>query len=62
MTEYYYNLETGKVEVGKASEALHRMGPYPTREAALHAMDHARERNAQWDEADRNWSEDRSPG
>ncbi|NLI18416.1 MAG: SPOR domain-containing protein [Actinomycetales bacterium] len=58
MTEYYFNLETRQVEEGRVSEAMHRMGPYPTREAAEHAMEHARERNAEWEDADRRWNED----
>jgi hypothetical protein len=29
-----------------------RLGPYPTREAAEHALDTVRERNQEWDAAD----------
>ena len=29
-----------------------RLGPYPTREAAEHALDTVRERNKEWDAAD----------
>lgn len=58
MTEYYYNLETGEVEEGRVSEGLHRMGPYPTREDALHALAHARHRNLQWEEEDRRWADE----
>ena len=31
-----------------------RLGPYPTREAAEHALDTVRERNREWDAADGN--------
>lgn len=57
MAEYYYNLETHEVEVGKLSDARKRMGPYATREEALNAMQRARERNREWESEDRRWSE-----
>jgi len=40
------------------SEGLELMGPYPTREAAANALGHARQRNSEWDEADRAWKDD----
>ncbi len=51
--EFYYNTETGQVEQGKQSSWSHLMGPYPTREAAQHALDLARARSEAWDEEDR---------
>ncbi|WP_262348428.1 SPOR domain-containing protein [Cellulosimicrobium cellulans] len=51
--EFYYNTETGQVEQGKQSTWSHLMGPYPTREAAQHALDKARARTEAWDEEDR---------
>lgn len=51
--EFYYNTETGRVEQGKQSTWSHLMGPYPTREAAQHALETARARTAAWDEEDR---------
>jgi hypothetical protein len=50
--EYYYNVETGQVEQGKVSSWTHLMGPYPTREAAEHALERARSRSAAWDRED----------
>lgn len=50
--EFYYNIATGQVEEGKASAWQDRMGPYPTREAAQHALDIARARSKAWDEED----------
>jgi hypothetical protein len=51
--EFYYNTETRQVEQGKQSTWSHLMGPYPTREAAEHALEQARARSEAWDEADR---------
>ncbi|WP_346774823.1 SPOR domain-containing protein [Cellulomonas sp. IC4_254] len=51
--EFYYNTETGQVEQGKQSTWSHLLGPYPTREAAQHALEKARERTEAWDEEDR---------
>ena len=51
--EFYYNTETHQVEQGKQSTWSHLMGPYPTREAAAHALEQARARSEAWDEADR---------
>ncbi|NCD18493.1 MAG: SPOR domain-containing protein [Actinobacteria bacterium] len=58
MTEYYYNLETGRVEEGRISQGLNRMGPYATYEEALQALVRANARNLQWEEEDRKWDED----
>lgn len=55
---FYFNVETGEVEQGKQSSWSSRLGPYPTREAAEHALETARRRNAAWDEEDRRESED----
>ncbi|HEY0186814.1 MAG TPA: SPOR domain-containing protein [Cellulomonas sp.] len=54
--EYYYNVETGEVELGKVSSWTHLMGPYPTREAAQQALSTARARSAAWDQEDRDRS------
>ncbi|MFS0700514.1 SPOR domain-containing protein [Cellulomonas sp. 179-A 4D5 NHS] len=50
--EFYYNTETGQVEEGKVSDWSGRMGPYPSREAAEHALDQAKARTRAWDEED----------
>ncbi len=53
--EYYLNTRTWKVEKGKQSSWQYRMGPYPTPEAAEHAFEIARERNAVSDQAEKEW-------
>ncbi len=53
--EFYYNLETHEVEEGLVSDWTRRIGPYPTREDAEHALETAARRSAAWDEADRRW-------
>lgn len=50
--EYYFNTKTRQVEVGKPSSWANRMGPYPTREAAEHALQIAQVRTETWDEAE----------
>ncbi|MFV2120229.1 hypothetical protein ACE14D_18015 [Streptomyces sp. Act-28] len=52
--EWYYCLEHRKVEEGPECPAKDRFGPYPSPEAAGHAMETARERNARW-ENDPRW-------
>lgn len=56
--EYYYNTRTSQVERGKQSAAVHRMGPYPTAEAAAEAYARAAERNEAWEEEDRAWRDE----
>ncbi|MET7300588.1 hypothetical protein [Embleya sp. NPDC005575] len=55
--EWYYCLKHGTVEEGPECRAADRLGPYETREAAAHAMDTAREREAEWRE-DPRWNDD----
>ncbi len=57
-SEYYYNTRTGQVERGKQSAAVHRMGPYPTAEAAAEAYARAAESNEAWEEEDRAWRDE----
>lgn len=56
--EYYFNMLTGQVEHGQLSSWTHRMGPYPTEEAARHAFELARKRTEAWDEDDRAWGDE----
>ncbi len=51
--QYYYDTGTGEVQRGRGSSWSHRMGPYPTREAAQKALETARQRSEAWDEEDR---------
>jgi hypothetical protein len=52
--EWFYCLKHAKVEEGPDCPAKNRMGPYPTREQAEHAMRTAAERNLVW-ENDPRW-------
>ncbi|MFI9026190.1 hypothetical protein [Streptomyces sp. NPDC053560] len=54
--EWYYCLKHGTVEEGPECRAADRMGPYASREEASHAMETARERNAEW-ENDSRWTD-----
>lgn len=53
--QYWYNIRTGQVEEGHQSSWTHLMGPYPTREAAQHALELAQQRNESWEDEDREW-------
>ncbi|MGF0117137.1 SPOR domain-containing protein [Promicromonospora sp. Marseille-Q5078] len=54
--QYWYNTKTGKVEESRdRSSWSHRMGPYPSREAAERALDSAARRNEDWDGEDADW-------
>lgn len=57
MGEYYFNTRTGQVEEGKQSTWTALLGPYPTREAAEHALETAHARSEEFDRDD-----DRGPG
>lgn len=56
--EFYFNTKTRQVEVGKPSSWTHRMGPYPTREAAERALQIAQVRTETWDEEEKEDDED----
>lgn len=47
--QFWFNTSTHTVEVGRRSSWRHRMGPYPTREAAEQALERAARRSAEWD-------------
>ncbi len=51
-TEYWFNLKTQQVEVGKQSVALYRVGPFTTHEEAEKAQALLAERAARWREED----------
>ena len=51
--EYWFNLKTLKVEVGKQSAAEYRVGPFATRDEAESALETLRARSRDWaDEED----------
>lgn len=49
---WYYCLEHQQVEPDDGCPNAERMGPYPSEEAAQHALERAAERNAAFDEDD----------
>jgi len=54
-TAFYYNISTGQVEREGQSKAKDLLGPYPTEEAAAHALESIREREQQKETEDREW-------
>lgn len=55
---YWFNVETGQVEEDSSSSRKENLlGPYPSREEALQALEKARARTEDWDEEDRRWKE-----
>jgi hypothetical protein len=55
--EWYYCLRHDTVEEGAGCRALDRLGPYPTREAAQHALESAAERTRAEDRRDQAWDD-----
>jgi len=50
--DYWYNLVTGKVEVGPQSDWTQLIGPYASREEAEHAIEKVHERNKAWEKGE----------
>jgi hypothetical protein len=46
--EFWFNLKTLKVEVGRKSAAPYRVGPFPTSEEAKAALKTLSQRSADW--------------
>ncbi|NMM93101.1 hypothetical protein [Bifidobacterium oedipodis] len=57
--QWYFNMVTEQPELGPKSPIDQRMGPYRSREEALHAWDIVKSRNAEWEEQDRQWKGNR---
>jgi hypothetical protein len=51
---WYFCVKHQTVEGDDGCPAKDRLGPYPTRQAAEHALDKVHERNEEWDAADGN--------
>lgn len=49
---WFYCLRHHTVEGPVGCKAKDRLGPYPTREAAEHALDKVKERNATWEHSE----------
>lgn len=56
---WYFCLSHNQVEPAAGCRAANRLGPYPDRETASHALEIAKERTKAADEADRSWDEER---
>ena len=52
--QFWYNMRTGAVEQGMQSPSTDRVGPFATREEAVHALEKLRANSAKWaaDEAE----------
>lgn len=56
--QYWYNIETGKVETDETrSRNDEVMGPYASEDEAASALESARAKTEKWDEEDREWEE-----
>ncbi|MEP6666517.1 MAG: hypothetical protein ABJA81_08735 [Nocardioidaceae bacterium] len=55
--KFYFCLKHHAVEGQDGCTASDRLGPYPTREAAEHALEKVQERNEEWDN-DPAWNDD----
>jgi hypothetical protein len=55
-SKYWYNIRTGDVEHGLLSPSVDRVGPFETRELALHALETLRSNSERWaaEEAEEN--------
>lgn len=56
--EYYWCLDHKTVEEREGCKSRDRLGPYPTRADAEHAMEKVAQRNEQWDD-DPRWNDER---
>lgn len=55
--QWFYCLVHKTVETKDGCRASDRLGPYPTRDAAEHALESVQLRNEAWDD-DPNWKDD----
>lgn len=46
--QFWFNLNTGQVEVGKQTAAIYRVGPFSSREEAARALQVLAERARAW--------------
>ena len=54
--EWYFSLDDHTVHKGKSTRSLNRMGPYPDEATARQALEIAKARNKQADDADDEWN------
>lgn len=50
--EFFFDVRTRQVTQGRTTGWADRMGPYPSRVVAEHALEQARARSRAWDEDD----------
>jgi hypothetical protein len=55
---WYYCTKHNRVEHGEVCRAVDRLGPYPDKETASHALEIAKERSRAADAYDRQWNGD----
>lgn len=56
-TGYYFCLTHHRVEPYEGCRSEERLGPYPTKDEASHALEKAEQRNEEW-ENDPRWNDD----
>lgn len=57
---WWYCLKHAKVEEGPGCANDSRLGPFATEAEAANAIQHAKERNKEWDAADADWDKGKS--
>ena len=55
--QFFFCLKHHTVEGAEGCKAKDRLGPYPSHDAAAHALDTVAERNEEWDN-DPDWNDD----
>ena len=55
--EWYWCLRHHAVEPFEGCRAEDRLGPYPTRDEAAHALQKVQERNEEWDREDEEYED-----
>lgn len=58
VSQWWYNLLTGKVEEGPGAPNSERLGPFETELEAQNALENAKRRNEEWDKKEADWDGD----
>jgi hypothetical protein len=58
--EYWFCVKHHTVEGPDGCPPIDRLGPYPSKEQASHALEKAQQRNQEWD-SDPAWNDDATP-
>ena len=59
--KWWFCTKHNTVEPREGCKAIHRLGPYDTKEEAARALEKAQERNEAWDEGD-DWGQGAADG